>query len=83
MQKEFIQQFSIKKPAIKVKNVIPFSSIEHNQDLVFPKKFILIFDVQPMRSSIYASIGMADEIYSIENSLKFLTSIGKLHLKII
>lgn len=78
MQKEFIQQFSIKKPAIKVKNVIPFSSIEHNQDLVFPKKFILIFDVQPMRSSIYASIGMADEIYSIENSLKFLTSIEEI-----
>jgi len=39
------------------------------------KKVILIFDVQPMRNSIYMQLGLDSEYYTIQTSSKFLTDI--------
>lgn len=62
--------------SIKIVGSIPFNyGVDLPQDL--PEKFIAVFDVQPVRSSIYQSLGFDLEYYIPENANKFLIDINE------
>ena len=69
-----------------IKGIIPFSSSNQKNNFSYfnKKKFILIFDVQPIKKHIYASLAPTVEYYSENQAIVFLNLIDELatHLNI-
>ena len=79
-QHDFIEQQIAFKNKIEIVGIIPFRKAT-KFDLKFTnKKRLLVFDVQPMRSSYYQSLGLNYEYYVPENAISFLDDIDRLSI---
>ena len=72
--RKFLKKHIIKSSDIKIKGIIPFSTSVHNFtfDKSKKKKTLLVFDVQPVKSYIYAALAPTVDFYSENNMIIFL-----------
>jgi polysaccharide biosynthesis PFTS motif protein len=78
-QLNFVRSAVGSEPHINVVGPIPFvSGKKLPQDL--PANFIAVFDVQPMRDSIYQRLGIEFEYYVPRNAIRFLDDIQEVTL---
>ena len=79
-QENFLKKHTIKSSDIKIKGIIPFSTSVHNFtfDKSKKKKTLLVFDVQPVKSYIYAALAPTVDFYSENNMIIFLNWINDL-----
>lgn len=79
-QEIFLKQNVISKKEIFIKGIIPFLSTKRDMRLQIPKKnnkaSLLVFDVQPFRSSIYPYKASSVDYYSQDNAILFLNSVN-------
>ncbi len=79
-QTVFLKSYVQSHYTTTIKNVIPFScsSKKVNYERYKEKPSILVFDVQPYRTSFYISLATAVDFYSEYNSVAFLNCIDRL-----
>lgn len=77
-QKRFLEKTTLTKKDIEIVGMIPFSS--NNKSLIQenPSNTIIVFDVQPMRTSVYQSLGIGYEYYTSKNGSDFLMHIDQI-----
>lgn len=74
-QKTFLQHVTVNEPKIEVVGSIDFSDSEKScPDM--PPDSLALFDVQPMRRSIYESLGIGYEYYIAETAIGFLRDVS-------
>ncbi|MBO6675208.1 MAG: polysaccharide biosynthesis PFTS motif protein [Rhizobiales bacterium] len=75
-QKRFLERIGPKNPSIKVVGPIPFSDIDEPLSRL-PRPIIGVFDIQPVRASIFSGLGLEDQFYRPAFSIRFLGEIQK------
>jgi len=77
-QKRFLEKTTLTKKDIEIVGIIPFSS--NNKSLIQENSSntIIVFDVQPMRTSVYQSLGIGYEYYTSKNGSDFLIHIDQI-----
>lgn len=73
-QSDFISRVALSNHKIEVVGPILFSSSRQN-DRIIEKPYIAVFDVQPVRSSLYRSYGIEFDYYTPETVNKFIIDI--------
>ncbi len=76
-QANFVEKRDIHNPIINITGPIWFSSVPMNLDKL-PHNAIAVFDVQPVRDSIYKTLGIDYEYYTAETAIHFLADIYEL-----
>ncbi|MDB9823856.1 polysaccharide biosynthesis PFTS motif protein [Flavobacteriaceae bacterium] len=77
-QKRFLEKTTLIKKDIEIVGIIPFNS--NNKSLIQENSSntIIVFDVQPMRTSVYQSLGIGYEYYTSKNGSDFLMHIDQI-----
>jgi polysaccharide biosynthesis PFTS motif protein len=82
-QSDFLNKFTLTQNNVIIKGPIPFNTSKEELNLKFDKgqKTLLIFDVQPIRTTIYASKAHSVDYHSEENCVRFLEIISDFAIK--
>ena len=76
IKKKFLLENCPNASKITIKGPIPFSDGKWINNIT-PKKYIIVFDVQPFRDYYYPLIGIKDEYYTFQTNKLFLRDIEK------
>ena len=80
--RKLFEKHIIKSSDIKIKGIIPFSTSVHNFTFDKSKKeTLLVFDVQPVKSYIYAALAPTVDFYSENNMIifKLINDLAEIH----
>ncbi|MDC1402484.1 polysaccharide biosynthesis PFTS motif protein [Flavobacteriaceae bacterium] len=77
-QKLFVEKTPFAKKNIEITGIIPFSSNNKLLTQDNSANILIVFDVQPVRTSFYQSLGIGYEYYSSKNGTDFIIHIDQI-----